>query len=77
MICDEVIPLLSPFYDGELAAAERWDVERHLAACPSCSQRLETIQRLSWLVESSPPAGPPATLVTRVEQSLTVRPAAG
>lgn len=35
-VCHSTIERLTPFVDGALAGTERADVERHLAACPSC-----------------------------------------
>jgi anti-sigma factor RsiW len=39
--CREIDPLVTPYVDGEIAAAERTMVEAHLAACPPCRQRAE------------------------------------
>jgi hypothetical protein len=41
--CEETVPLLSPFGDGELAPDDRAWVEEHLAGCESCSARLRLI----------------------------------
>jgi len=38
MTCDAIRDLLSAFLDGELPAAERARVDRHLAACPDCRE---------------------------------------
>ncbi|MEP9375523.1 anti-sigma factor [Aquabacter sp. CN5-332] len=37
MNCDDLRELLAPYFDGELAAPEQREVERHLAACPRCA----------------------------------------
>ena len=41
MQCSELDPLVVPFVDGEVAAAEDADVRAHLAACPPCRARVE------------------------------------
>jgi hypothetical protein len=38
MTCERIEELLSAYLEGELAAAERTEVEAHLAACPSCAE---------------------------------------
>jgi mycothiol system anti-sigma-R factor len=39
--CREIDPLVTPYVDGEVSAAERAAVEGHLAACPPCRERAE------------------------------------
>lgn len=38
--CDEILPLLSVYFDGECTPKETACVRRHLKACPSCRARL-------------------------------------
>lgn len=73
MNCNEVIPLLSPFHDGELASDERQAVADHIASCAVCSQKLESIRRISDLVEFTSAPEAPRTLLANVEQSLDQR----
>ena len=73
MNCNEVIPLLSPFHDGELAPDEHGSVADHVASCAACSQELESIRRLSDLVESSPLPEAPDTLLQKLERSFDER----
>jgi hypothetical protein len=70
MNCNEVVPLLSPFHDGELSPDQRRLVGEHVATCAGCSQKLESIRRLSDLVESTPTPAAPSTLLSRIERSL-------
>ena len=70
MNCNEVIPLLSPFHDGELPPEKQWAVAEHLATCAECAAKLESIRRISDLVEATPAPEAPATLVTRIERAL-------
>jgi anti-sigma factor RsiW len=37
MTCERIEGLLSAYLEGELAAAERAEVEDHLSACPDCA----------------------------------------
>jgi hypothetical protein len=70
MNCHEAIPLLSSFHDGELASSQRHEIAAHIASCAACSQRLDSIRRLSDLVESTPVPETPGSLVHRIEKSL-------
>src|SRR5712671_6608685 len=38
--CQSLDPLVTPFVDGELPAADRLAVEAHLRACPPCHSRV-------------------------------------
>lgn len=49
MNCKELEDLLSPYLDGELDAAQRSDVERHLEGCPACQR---TLKQLSMMHEA-------------------------
>lgn len=71
MNCTHVNSLLSPFHDGELPWELRQQIGLHLDSCASCSAQLESLRRLTDLVESSPPPDVPSTLVTRIERSLS------
>lgn len=44
--CEEALRRLAMYQDGELAAAESAEVERHLATCRSCFSRAEFERRL-------------------------------
>jgi anti-sigma factor RsiW len=46
MITDPWTHRLSEYLDGELTAAERAALERHLAACPACSTTLAELTRV-------------------------------
>lgn len=63
MHCNEAQPLLSAFHDGELSPERSRFVEEHIALCQACSQRLDSLRKLSALVdESRSPAAPPSLL---------------
>jgi anti-sigma factor RsiW len=48
--CQRSLPLLSAYIDGELSPAERGHLERHLAACPSCTSRVADLRAESGLI---------------------------
>lgn len=39
--CEEALRLVAAYLDGELAASEHGDIERHLSTCRSCYSRME------------------------------------
>ena len=48
--CEQFIPKLSPYIDGEVSPAERVTVERHLAACRDCAGRAADLRAESALL---------------------------
>ena len=70
MNCEQVIPLLSAFHDGELPSAQRAPVAEHVSSCGDCARRLESLQRLSALVQRSPTPPTPKGLLERVERVI-------
>ncbi|HEV2861941.1 MAG TPA: zf-HC2 domain-containing protein [Pyrinomonadaceae bacterium] len=45
MKCEECLPLLDPYADGELSPREAYDVAAHLSACASCEARHQSLRR--------------------------------
>jgi len=45
MTCREVADFLMAYLDGELAASERDEFERHLKVCPPCVRYLKSYER--------------------------------
>jgi anti-sigma factor RsiW len=37
MTCKSALPFIEPYLDGELDAAQKADIERHLSECPQCA----------------------------------------
>jgi hypothetical protein len=62
MITDPWTDRLSEYLDGELTAAERNALERHLAACPSCSTTLAELTRVVMRARALPASQPPQDL---------------
>ena len=52
MTCQELEHQLHPYLDGELSAAERADVERHLEGCPDCEAKLKDWRALQVALQA-------------------------
>src|SRR5579872_4495361 len=75
MNCEQVIPLLSAFYDNELPAAQRVAVADHVSSCGECAGRLTSLQSLSALVQKSPTPPTPNNLLEKVASVTDSQPA--
>ena len=62
--------LMSLALDGMLAADENQHLQHHLAACPACRSEWEGMQKVSFLFEEEPLAGPPLGFAIRVDRKL-------
>lgn len=71
MKCEQVIPLLSAYHDGELPDDQREAVTDHLVDCSNCQTELASLQSLSGLVRRSPSPEPPAALLHNVRRALS------
>ncbi|MGH7629297.1 MAG: anti-sigma factor family protein, partial [Gemmatimonadales bacterium] len=60
MMTDPWTHRLSEYLDGDLTAAERAALERHLAACPACSTTLAELTRVVMRARALP-APPPGS----------------
>jgi anti-sigma factor RsiW len=47
MNCEQIKPMLMPFQDGELSAADQAAVERELDGCASCQEELAELKQVS------------------------------
>ena len=45
---------LPSYYDGELHGPRKYQVEEHLKRCPTCRTELESLQRISILLQEAP-----------------------
>lgn len=52
--CENFIPLLDAFSDGELDSAERENIEQHLHSCEDCKSQLKEIESLKVSLASLP-----------------------
>jgi anti-sigma factor RsiW len=44
LVCQQAIELLTDYLEGSLSRRQRLRLERHLRACPNCSNYLEQIR---------------------------------
>ena len=66
MTCERIEGLLSAYLEGELAAAERAEVEAHLGACPACAGLLGLLNETLAATAGFPEAEPSAGLMARL-----------
>jgi anti-sigma-K factor RskA len=62
--------LLNSYIDGELSADERSEVQRLVRFHHTIAQRLHQLERCKAMVNSLPPAEPPAEVVAGIKQLL-------
>ena len=66
MNCAEIEPLICDYVDGTLTAAQRADVERHFAGCPSCAALAADSASAVAFMERAAEVEPPHELITRM-----------
>jgi hypothetical protein len=64
--------ILSAYLDDELAEGERRETERHLAACPDCRARLDSLGRVVGTLKRLERAAPPAALPQLVQRRIAL-----
>jgi anti-sigma factor RsiW len=78
---DVWISRLSEYVDGELAPAEREEMETHLETCEACRVALREIEAVLNLLhadaEAAEPAVPVEAVWPRIAQRLVIAPASG
>lgn len=75
--CKRMIPLLSPYFDGELEREKRRDVEEHLKSCSLCSGRYGELNRNSNLFKFIPLMAAPPALKSSLFTQLGISSLAG
>jgi anti-sigma factor RsiW len=55
MTCQSTLPLIEPYLDGELDAAQRSETERHLSECPNCDAIYLRLRNLRTDLQTSVP----------------------
>jgi anti-sigma factor RsiW len=53
--CPSIEPLVTPYIDGEVGAAERQTIEQHLGACPPCRFRVDAERAVRDLMQHQKP----------------------
>lgn len=64
MTCERFEELLSAYLEGELAAAEKAEVDAHLAACPKCAALLALMKDMTGAMAAFPEAEPSLALLS-------------
>lgn len=65
--CEDVIPLLDAYHDGELDLTERQCVSSHLDGCQNCQTKLKGIESVVTSLKSLPPLQMPHDLTTSMD----------
>jgi Putative zinc-finger len=66
MTCQRIEELLSAYLEGELRAAEKVEVEAHLAACPGCAELAALMREEMAAAAAFPEVEPSAELMARL-----------
>ncbi|HVE41392.1 MAG TPA: zf-HC2 domain-containing protein, partial [Planctomycetota bacterium] len=61
---------LSGYYDGELDAAEKAEVERHIASCSECLRELGELKSSALLVKELPRLRAPRSIAEGVAREI-------
>jgi anti-sigma factor RsiW len=61
---------LGAYHDGELSAAARQELERHLALCPQCQAELADLRRLSASLAAMPVPRVPSEALARMHRQV-------
>jgi RNA polymerase sigma-70 factor, ECF subfamily len=68
--CPDVVELFSRHLEGEISASLCADMEKHLASCPGCRSRCDTLQRTLTLCKSAPMPEVPAAVQAEVRRAI-------
>ncbi|HSB18601.1 MAG TPA: sigma-70 family RNA polymerase sigma factor [Anaeromyxobacteraceae bacterium] len=68
--CPDVVTLFSRHLEGEISADVCGEMERHLAACPRCRAKCDSLQRTLVLCKSSPAPEVPQPVQQSVRDAL-------
>ena len=74
MSCSRMENKILPYVDGRLKASEALEVEKHLAACPACSLRVNEFRAVSGLLDELPVVEPSPAFDVRVRARVAAEP---
>ena len=74
MTCEQMEQELIAYLDGRATAAQRREVEEHLAVCAGCGARAAGFQRVSSLLDEFPAADPSPYFDARLRTRLAADP---
>lgn len=67
--CEQAVRL-SAYHDGELPAAARAEMERHIRLCPTCAAELERLRELTRMARQAPAIAIPPGVLERLHQRV-------
>lgn len=68
--CPDIVQLFSRHLEGEISASVCADMERHLARCPSCQSRCDSLQRTLSLCKAAPLPEVPGKVPEEIQASV-------
>ena len=74
MTCERMETELIAYLDGRVDAAQRREVEEHLALCADCGARAAAFQRVSSVLDEYPAADPSPYFDARLRSRLAAEP---
>jgi len=74
MNCEEALPLMHEYLDGNTEGREAAELKRHLLQCPECNRIFRELEMTEALVKSCPKLAAPSDFTDRFMQNLPVRP---
>ncbi|HET7826175.1 MAG TPA: sigma-70 family RNA polymerase sigma factor [Anaeromyxobacter sp.] len=69
-MCPDVVELFSRHLEGEISSSLCADMEKHLASCPGCRSRCDSLQRTLALCRSAPLPDVPKEIQADVRRAL-------
>jgi RNA polymerase sigma-70 factor (ECF subfamily) len=69
-MCPDVVELFSRHLEGEISSSLCADMEKHLASCPGCRSRCDSLQRTLALCRSAPLPEVPKDIQADVRRAL-------
>ena len=74
MSCTRMETRLLGYIDGRLKESEQREMEKHLAACPACTVRVNEFRSVSSLLDELPQIEPSAAFDLRVRARIAAEP---
>jgi RNA polymerase sigma-70 factor, ECF subfamily len=68
--CPDVVDILSRHAEGDVEHSVCLEMEQHVAACPRCAARCESLERVLALCRAAPVPGVPADVKRALQESL-------
>lgn len=72
--CEQVEPLLSAYRDGEMLQGEREDIEKHVADCAVCQNRLLELDAVVAALKALPRFEPKVDYAANIERLISASP---